>query len=153
MVKRVVFFVLLFAFIAGGVGIGWIGVRGKNALNDIQANLDKEHAISDEIQAERLNLEDTVSKEKERLEEMPDSTARMLGAQALKSSLSFAKAETVIDNKEYRVKKRLAFLETEKNLAKGKLYRDTAKLGAVEAILFVGLIVARRRLNRRRVSI
>jgi hypothetical protein len=154
MVKRVVFFMLLFAFIAGGVGIGWIGVRGKNALNDIQVKIDKEHAIRDEIQTERRNLEDTVAEEKERLDELPDSMKTMLNAQAVKSSLSFAKAETVIETKEYRVKKRLDFLETEKNLVKGKLYRDTAKLGVVEAVLFIGLIVARRRLNSsRRLSV
>ena len=148
--KRIMFFVLLLAFVAGGVGIGWLSVRGMSELNELGAQIEKEQGLWDDLQAERRDLEATVESEKERLAELPDSLKTMTNAQAIKSSLSFAKQETIIETKEMRVKKRLEYLESEKNRVKGAMVRGSAKIGVVELVLLVGLIIAWRRLDSSR---
>ncbi|MEJ2722333.1 MAG: hypothetical protein P8181_14530 [bacterium] len=144
---RVLFGGLLLLFVAAGLATGWVAYRGSSELRTIQAKIDEQHAAWDDIQAERRKLEDMVASEKERIAELPDSLKKATNAQAMKSSMSFAKAETVIETNEMRVKKRLEFQENEKRRVGGVLARKLAVFGGVEVVLLVALLVVRRRLG------
>jgi len=148
--ERIVFVVLLVAFIVVGASMAWVGVRGKNDIDAVEAQIAVEKSTWDDIQQERRDLQESIEKEKERIGEMSDVPQKVKKAQAVKSSLSLAKVEGLLQNKEHRVKQRLEHLEKEFESVKGRMISTLATLCGVEVVLLVGLILVRHRLNRTR---
>ncbi|UCH84881.1 MAG: hypothetical protein JSW50_04110 [Candidatus Latescibacterota bacterium] len=148
--RRIVFFLMLVAFVAVGAGAGWKTMGGMKTIRNIEAEIAKENATWDDIQQERRELQESIDNEKDRLSELPDSSQGMKNALAVKSSLSLAKVEGILQNKEHRVKKRLEHLNAEQAQARERLTGDLVKLGVVEIVLLAGLVVARQRMNRSR---
>ncbi|UCG52579.1 MAG: hypothetical protein JSW58_03245 [Candidatus Latescibacterota bacterium] len=143
-IMRTLFWVLLVLLVAGGAVIGVVTVRGMGAVEEIETSIREHRANLESVEKERAELSEAVRLERERLSEIPDSLAGTKSGAAMRSSMSFAKMETIIDGKEMRSRRSLEHLEKEKEQVKGRLISWNIKLGVIELVLLGALIGLRR---------
>jgi hypothetical protein len=137
---------ILVAAMAGCALGAWMALRGDFAnLRDAGAQIREQAAILDEVKEERRVFQEQLEETAKSLRADADSTAGSKGRAVLDMSFIAGKEQILIDQKQSRAEKRLAFQTERRDAAKKKLVRWGAGLGVVEAVLLAALFVVTRR--------
>lgn len=129
----------------------WVVVRGDiAAFKEASASIAQQKTILEEVKRERERFREKLDDMAKSVRSSPDSTSASRGRAILDMSFIAGKEEALIDQKELRAEKRLAFQSDRREAARKKLVVWGAGAAAAEAALLAAVFVVPRVAGRRR---
>ena len=144
--------VLVVLMIGIAAGTGAVISKDIAGLKELDTSIQNQDKIKQEAQEERKRLHEKLDEAAEAIKEAPDSLAGSRSGRVLDTSFALGKEEAIIDQKEMRADKRLAFKREQREQLKNRLIRWVGGLGAVEIVLAVCVVVLARRSAGRRAA-
>jgi hypothetical protein len=147
-VKRLWLFIVALLLIGSAAGMGAVVVKDMRRLEKINASISEQRGVQLEVEKGKKELAGRTERTKRDLAEIPDSLKALRTRRLMDQSFSIAKAEGILEQKAIVAKKRLEYLEGEKQAVKNHFVRWSLILGAAEFLLVGGIVALALRKNR-----
>lgn len=144
--------VLVVLMIGSAAGMGAVISKDIAGLKELDSSIREQEKIKQEAREERKQLREKLEQAVKAIKETPDSLSGSRSGRVLDTSFTMGKQETIVDQKEMRADKRLAFKREQREQLKNRLIRWVGGLGAVEIVLAVCVVVLARRSAGRRAA-
>ncbi len=133
--------------------VAWALLRGDiAAYRDAAASIGEQQAILEEVKKERQIFREKLDDMAKSARESSDSTLAPKGGAILDMSFMAGKEEALIDQKELRAEKRLAFQIERREAARKKLKKWGAAVAVAELVLLAAVFVVPRRVGGARTA-
>lgn len=130
--------------VASGAWLGSRVVTEWSRLREIDAGRREQSDIAQRVRQERRALREEIERTREELQEIPDSLTGKRSGLLMDRSLSIAKAEENLERDLLRARRRLRYLDGQRETVAGNLRRWSVVLAAVEAFLIGGAVLVVR---------
>ena len=142
---------LVVVMVAVAAGAGAV-LRGDIAdLKEADAAVREQKAILEEVGVEKQRFREKLEEMSKSVKASPDSLGSR-GRAILDMSFIAGKEQTVLDQKEWRAEKRLAFQKDRRNAAKQRVVKWSGGLVLLELVLLAAVVVMARLSGRTRTA-
>ena len=137
--------VLLIIMAAAAVGFG-VSVRDDvAAMNEAGAEIREQTAALEEVRVEKRKFAERLEQMGKSLRAESDSTLGSKGRAVFDMSFVAGKEQTVLDQKQWRAEKRLAFQMQQRDAAKKRVTKSGVGLAVTELVLLAAVFVVAKR--------
>lgn len=146
MKKRRAWIAILLIAVAGSAAGFGMAVRDEvAAMNDASAEIREQTAVLEDVRAEKAKFAEKLEEMAKSYREQADSAAASKGRDLLDMSFIAGKEQSILDQRQLRAEKRLAFQSERRDAAKKTLTKWSLGFAATELVLLAAVLVAARR--------